>query len=426
MNKNVLLFVLLRIGLHLTTIMKLKTRLPNYNSITLSFRDESLEKEFVTSYDRSVRLPLRNGIFISLVSWYSSVGLIFSIIPEKALWLVPLTLIYIGSYFGFIIYSTYNAKFTGFYHFMGAISSAWAGVFAIYFCDQFPSGSHLVLPILIFIIFFGSYMVRLRWFAGFIAAASYIVSFQFYLLYNSNLSDGQIALYSFIAWVTLAFAFLAGRMAEINNRLNYIQRRTIKKQSEIILAEKEFLLKEVHHRVKNNLQVILSLINMQLRSSEIETVAIELRDVQSRVLSMSTAHQWLRQQSNFSEIQLSNFIKGLIQNIESLYETQESKITVNIDSETQLDIEKAIPLGLLMNELFSLNYKLSNSEGLEFLLTIEVEDNVFKVDYRDQLSNSFSGSKLGCELMETLSEQIDAEIKVSSLNGNQVVIQFDK
>ena len=143
--------------------MTSKKDFPEYNSTTLTFDDSELEKQFVRSYDKSVRLPLRHGIVISLLSWYSAIGLIFYIIPEKASWLVPLTFIYIGSYFGFLIYATYKNSFAGQYHVLGAFSNAWAGLYAVYFCDQFPNGAHLILPVLIFIIFFGSYMVRLRW-----------------------------------------------------------------------------------------------------------------------------------------------------------------------------------------------------------------------------------------------------------------------
>lgn len=135
---------------------------PEQNSFSLTFKDAELEKEFTESYDKDVRIPLRYAIIISILSWYSAIILIPLIIPEALGWLPLLTFLYIGSYFGFIVYATYKSSFKGYYHLLGAISNAWAGLYAIYYCDQFPNGEHLTLPVLIFIIFFGSYMVRLR------------------------------------------------------------------------------------------------------------------------------------------------------------------------------------------------------------------------------------------------------------------------
>ena len=136
--------------------MDINEHRPDQNKLSLAFKDVNLEREFRTSYDKSVRLPLRFGIIISLLSWFSAISLIYAIIPEDFVWLSTLTVLFIGSYFGFIIYATFKERFTGYYHILGAISNAWAGLFAIYFCHQFPNGATLVLPVLIFIIFFGS------------------------------------------------------------------------------------------------------------------------------------------------------------------------------------------------------------------------------------------------------------------------------
>ncbi|MEZ4937512.1 MAG: sensor histidine kinase [Crocinitomicaceae bacterium] len=399
--------------------MTAKDDYPESNEFSLKFKEIEFERQFAGSYDKSVRLPLRHGIVISLLSWYSAIGLIFYVIPEKASWLVPLTLIYIGSYFGFLIYSIYNSKFKGYYHILGAISNAWAGLYAVYFCDQFPNGSHLILPVLIFIIFFGSYMVRLRWIAGFIAAASYIIAYQVYLIQYSGLTNDQIALYSFVAWMTLVFALLAGRMAERNNRINYVQRLTIKKQGELILAEKEFLLKEVHHRVKNNLQVILSLINMQLRNVEDRSSEIQLKNIQSRVLSMSTAHQWVRQQSNFSMINLSKFTNGLIENTKSLFAIEESTPQIEIDEAIEIDIEQSIPLGLILNELLLINSNLFGKGELKFELKIRQKEDQVEVIFHDDSPKSHRDFKLSQELIETLGDQLDAMIRHQHDKGNE-------
>ena len=269
--------------------------------MSLAFKDKNLEREFTDTYDKDVHIPLRYGIIISILSWFSAIGLIPLIIPESNNWLPLLTFVYIGSYFGFIVFATYKASFKGYYHLLGAISNAWAGLYAIYFCHQFPNGEHLTLPVLIFIIFFGSYMVRLRWLAGCLAALTYVAGYQVYIIWFSDLTISQILLYGFVAWMTLIFAILAGRVAETNNRTSFIQRKTIKEQSDIIEREKEVLLKEVHHRVKNNLQIIISLIKLQQSKLTDVNVEREFREMKSRVMSMSIVHQRIHKSSNYCD-----------------------------------------------------------------------------------------------------------------------------
>jgi len=221
--------------------------LPIQHNFTLAFKDNVIEREFLQAYDESIKLPLRYGIIISILSWFSGITLIYFVIPDKLVWLSLLMVVYIGSFFGFIVYTTYKKRFKGYYHLIGALSNAWAGLFAVYFCDQFPDGAVFILPVLIFIIFFGSYMVRLRWMAGCVAAISYISLYHIYLVAYSDLPAGQVILYAFVGWITMVFTVLAGRVTENNNRTAYIQNKTITEQNAIIEDEKVMLLKEVHH-----------------------------------------------------------------------------------------------------------------------------------------------------------------------------------
>ncbi|GAB5417078.1 MAG: hypothetical protein Crog4KO_19440 [Crocinitomicaceae bacterium] len=213
--------------------------MPEQHPTGLFFKDPVLEKEFLNSYNKSVRIPLRYGMIISILSWFAAIPLMYFIIPEKFGFMFPLTLGVIGVVFGFIIYATYSKAFVGKYHIIGAFSNAWAGLFAIYVCSQFPGGDNLILPVLIFIIFFGWYMIRLRWLAGFIAALTYVIGYNVYIIMYSELTDAQIVLFAFVAWITLIFALVAGRVAEYNSRLAWVQSKTIREQNEIIVKEKE-------------------------------------------------------------------------------------------------------------------------------------------------------------------------------------------
>lgn len=393
---------------------------------TLKFLDANIEKDFQRDYDSSIRLPLLQGIVISIISWFSATGLVFSIIPEEASWLVPLTLVYIGSYFGFIVYVTLFKKLQGYYQLLGAISNAWAGLFAIYFCHQFPNGAHLTLPVLIFIIFFGSYMVRLRWLAGSMAGITYTVSYCIYLIYYSDLSFSQIELYIFVIWMTFIFSILAGRNVEMDSRLRFVQRKIISDQNAIINHEKQILLQEVHHRVKNNLQLIISLINLELSKQDRTLNYGTLKKIQSRVLSMSLIHNLLNVSTNFETVNLAEFIQSLLDRSKTNI-SLENNFQYHLDIPDQLvvDIDKSIPLAVLLNEVV-LNFidHVSTETDAFFEIRCELIDNdKLKILYKDNgpgikdSVNIESEDCLGLELISLLSDQLDGDFKFHNDNG---------
>jgi two-component sensor histidine kinase len=414
--------------------MSIQNQFPTQNKITLAFEDKDLEREFRNSYDKSVKLPLRYGIIISILSWYSGLWLIYTIIPDQFAWLAPLTLINIGIVFGFIVYTTYKKAFQGYYHVIGAFSNAWGGLFAIYFCDQFPNGESLTLPVLIFIIFFGSYMIRLRWIAGFIAALTYTLGYHIYISTYSDLSSGQIILYAFVAWMTLIFAILAGRMAEHNHRVAYIQSITIEEQRELIEHEKEVLLKEVHHRVKNNLQIIVSLINLQVMKLGNKEIEEALKETQSRVMSMSLVHQRIKETSNFTEILLREYSQELISHIQHVYQGEPVNYELDIAEDIAVDIETAIPLGLIINEIaanFFKHCQPAHGEKRNFVMHASKDaENNYHIKYRDNGTQQLPDfdmdnlEALGLELIQSLTDQINGTFEIFNDNGVVYEVNF--
>lgn len=408
-------------------------KFPEQDKFTLRFKDRSLEHAFQSTYDESVRLPLRQGIIISILSWYAAVGLIYYIIPETAYWFVPLTLVFIGSYFGFIVYATYRKSFVGYYHLMGAISNAWAGLYAIYFCHQFPNGVHLTLPVLIFIIFFGSYMVRLRWLAGSMAALTYTLGYCLYVFLFSDLNFAQQALYVFVICMTFVFAIIAGRMVETNSRMSFVQRRIIEKQNEIIHKEKQVLLHEVHHRVKNNLQIISSLINLELSKRRESKPDAALKNIQGRVMAMSLVHMWENQSSNFDRIYLKSYVEKLIANSKLQREIMDPpSYQLHIDEVAAVDIETAIPLGIILHEIINNFFDHCEAEQeRSFQLQLHKNDhNLFSLVYKDngpgfpENTSLESENHLGLELIQTLTEQLDGEFSFHNKDGAVYELSF--
>lgn len=400
------------------------------NKFTLQFVNKDLEKKFIHSYDKGTRLPLYQGMIISIISWFSSFILVYLIIPEQAYWMVPLTIIYIGSYFGFLTYITYKKKLIGYYHTLGAISNAWAGLYTILYCHPFPNGTNLTLPVLIFIIFFGLYMVRLRWIAATIASASYTIAFTIFVWTMSTITTGEAMFNSFVIWMTFAFAVLAGRMVERNYRRNYVQKKIIKEQNTIIEKEKQFLLKEVHHRVKNNLQVIISLINLELSKKDRKASLQNLKKIQGRILSMSLVHLWLNQTEDFEHISLKKYVNNLISSYERNDDSISLNYSVSINDAIQIKLDIAIPLGLIINEIISNHCQHCNNSTPFEISCIRKENNQFILNYQDngdgfpESTFSINEDKLGHTIIELLTDQIEGEFQYYNQEGARYQIIF--
>lgn len=212
------------------------------------------------------------------------------------------------------------------------------------------------------------------------------------------------------------------------------QKQTVEK----MLGEKEVLLKEIHHRVKNNLQTISSMLMLQSMELKDEAAKKAITESQSRVRSIALVHQKLYQTDGLEKIELGAFVEELSQQIQSLYKTQYQNISVQINiPQTFVLIDKAIPLGLIINELFtnSLKYAFSNLPNAEIRITLETiltENNSHKIKltYSDNGKGfdynkiSESSSTLGVELIKLLSEQIGATINYSNVTGSQFVFIF--
>ncbi|MBZ2167056.1 histidine kinase dimerization/phosphoacceptor domain -containing protein [Methanobacterium spitsbergense] len=208
-----------------------------------------------------------------------------------------------------------------------------------------------------------------------------------------------------------------------------------KAQKQIIdsLEEKNVLLREIHHRVKNNMQIISSLLSLQ--SSTIENP--EMREVfhesQNRVKSMSMIHEQLYQTDNLSKIDFKIYINGLIKSLFQIYSSSLKQIKWNVDvKDVKLNLETSIPCGLIINELISNSLKHAFKErdsgkitvkmdSYNNLITLIVADNGIGIPNNFQIENT---STLGLKLVTTLVKQLDGEMIVNKENGTSFTITF--
>jgi len=198
------------------------------------------------------------------------------------------------------------------------------------------------------------------------------------------------------------------------------------------LHEKEVLLKEVHHRVKNNLQIISSILNLQSSTITDQLTLDLLRNSQDRIRSMSLIHELLYQTKDFSTINFSEYIRSISTNLFQSYNQNKNIVLVLEVDELFLDLDLAIPCGLIINELItnSLKYAfeiqgdgevkicLSQTDN-DVLLKIEDNGKGFPstIDFRDTES-------LGMQLVVSLIDQIDGKIELENLKGAKYKLSF--
>ena len=214
------------------------------------------------------------------------------------------------------------------------------------------------------------------------------------------------------------------------------EKKIINDELRVSLNEKEVLLKEVHHRVKNNLQVISSILNLQSSYVDDKKTLDILKESQNRVKSMSFIHENLYRTKDFNKIDFSEYIENLTKSMIHSYQYSENNISLVLDlDDVLLSIDISIPCGLIINELLSnaLKYAFpTNKAGSIFIsvkkqsnkaIQIIVEDN--GVGYTKGLDSENEGS-LGMLLVRTLIEQIDGKIELLKHKGTKYLITFDR
>jgi PAS domain S-box-containing protein len=226
---------------------------------------------------------------------------------------------------------------------------------------------------------------------------------------------------------------------------------TKRKEAEEALAKIEIARKqEIHHRIKNNLQVISSLLDLQAekfrgkKKIEDSNVLEAFKESQDRVISMALIHEELHKGGKLDTLNISNYIEDLADNLLSTYRVGNNSIILDTDIEEDIffDMDTAVPLGIIINELISnsLKHAFPNRNNGEIQIKLHRENGECKI--KDSKSTTFTLSvadngvgipedfdiedidSLGLQLVTTLVEQLDGELKLRKDNGSKFTIRF--
>lgn len=242
----------------------------------------------------------------------------------------------------------------------------------------------------------------------------------------------------FLVLVIVAILFITARRNLAQTRAHQVilsaQNEELKRTL-ISKEEKEILLKEVHHRVKNNLQIINSLIRLQSHYMNAKNFREKLMETENRIRSMALIHEKLYKTGNLARLSVRNYIEELSFNILESYENHNVKIRMKFDlEEREYGIDSLIPLGLIINEVISNSLKhafYGRNEG-NIWISIKTEGDFTRMVLRDDgigadLSpEELKEDSLGLELIESLTEQLNGQMNLHMEAGFEYSFVFEK
>ena len=233
--------------------------------------------------------------------------------------------------------------------------------------------------------------------------------------------------------VLVTVANIPGTEKQLASLMDITNRKNAENLIKSSLNEKNILLKEIHHRVKNNMQIISSLLNLQTKYTNDDEAVDILKESQNRVRSMAIIHEKLYQSKDLSHINFVDYIQRLVSNLFFSYNAEKTNIKPVFDVEDlSLNIDTAVPCGLIISELVSnsLKYAFPTDMNGEILVSLKFIDNQYQLIIRDNgigmpaeidVNNL---ETLGLLLVMNLTEQLDGEITINRENGTEFIIRF--
>lgn len=303
--------------------------------------------------------------------------------------------------------------------------------------DIYFNGYSMILIVMFFILV-------LKWIDLVIFALITLLSFSSLFIFSSYSAYDIFGHGGFMFLTILAFMIVIGVLRYNGILMDVSLAKDIEKAEEMkqmntVLEntnkEKEVLLKEIHHRVKNNLQVMSSILSLQLNHIiENDEAKRILKESQHRIKSMSAIHETLYQTSNFASINFSEYLQNLINDTIEVFKIHSDVelIILPTSENIHLSIDQALTCGLIVNELATnaMKYAFKNRSHGAISISLHKIETVIQLTIADDgigLPENFSFEKtetLGLELVHILTEQLDGEISVDTVNGTSYTLTF--
>ncbi|MDP2815800.1 MAG: histidine kinase dimerization/phosphoacceptor domain -containing protein [Rectinemataceae bacterium] len=221
----------------------------------------------------------------------------------------------------------------------------------------------------------------------------------------------------------------------VHNMRDITERKRAEERVIQSLNEKEILLREIHHRVKNNLQIIISLINFQMRKFDDPQLNLVMAETRNRIRAMAFVHEKLYTSADLARIDLESYVKYLTTQLFTFFEVHPKTIALFIDTNNIfVDVNTAIPLGLVINELVSNSLQHAFPGGRKGRITIIIRDDQkgLTLAYQDNgigFSESFdwqTTDSVGFRLIRVLIDQLDGTIEQEPCEGTCFSIRVMK
>jgi two-component sensor histidine kinase len=247
------------------------------------------------------------------------------------------------------------------------------------------------------------------------------------------LADNSVAL-TFVS-ITALFIYNINQRALERARKDLAERKHAEDRLTVSLKEKEVLLKEIHHRVKNNFQIITSLLNLQTRNITDPEMIKQFDDSTNRIRAMALVHEKLYQSSDLSQIDFASYIKTIAEDLYNSYATimERPELVIEAD-EVRLPIDQAIPCGLIVNELITNALKYAfppGSPGRRLSITLQKEHGgMIHIRISDNgvglpaVIDIEKNSSLGLQLVVLLIKQVRGTYRLDRSGGTEWAISF--
>jgi two-component sensor histidine kinase len=232
------------------------------------------------------------------------------------------------------------------------------------------------------------------------------------------------------------FDALTGEFKGIVTVTRDIHERKIK-EFEIMegTKQKENLLKEIHHRVKNNFAILVSLINMQMSQSKDPGLVNSLTNLQLRIRSMALVHEMLYRSKDFERISFPDYIRSLASVISGTYNRRDIKVNIEAE-EAVLNIDSSIPLGLIVNELISNAFMHAFPNGRAGTISVIFNHSTEKAQFSLTISDDGIGlpegfsidhvNTMGLQIVQLLNKQIEGELVIENNPGASFTMVFQQ